>query len=110
MKRGDIVIAATGSGFGSKPRPYVVMQADDLSTATVILLGCTTSRSGAPLRPVLTPNATNGLLEPSEVMVDVPVTAYREKVSDVVGRLSAVEMVAIESAILIVFGLAEQPA
>ena len=50
MKRGDVVIA-TGPGFGTKPRPYVVVQADDyLVLPTLILLPITTELAAPPSR------------------------------------------------------------
>jgi mRNA-degrading endonuclease toxin of MazEF toxin-antitoxin module len=33
MKRGDVVIA-TGPGFGTKPRPYIVIQSNDYALLT----------------------------------------------------------------------------
>ena len=45
MKRGDIVIAAA-PGFGKRPRPYVVIQADEYAAlTTAILLPITTAHA-----------------------------------------------------------------
>ena len=63
MKRGDVVIA-TGPGFGKKPRPFVVMQADDYDMlTTLILLPISTELADPPsrLRVSLIPDTANGL-------------------------------------------------
>jgi len=108
LKRGDVVIAATGSGFGSKPRPYVVIQSDAFETANVILAGFTTGNSGpADFRPRLHPTKLNGLAEASDVMIDIPVTASRAKVAYVAGRLTAEELAEVDTALLLILGLAD---
>lgn len=109
MRRGDVVIAAAKGEFGGKPRPYVVLQADAFRTARIILVGCTTKLTDAPnsVRPRILPSEANGLSETCEVMVDNPVTARRERVSEVVGALSDSEMDAVERALLLILGLAE---
>lgn len=108
MKRGDVVIAATGSGYGGKPRPYVIIQSDDYRTASAVLVGCTSSDdSNVEIRPRLAPSRSNGLAEPSDVMIDIPVTMRRDRIHRVIGSLSAGEMTAIDTALLLFFGLAE---
>ena len=91
MKRGDVVIAATGGSYGGKPRPYVVIQADAYVTRNVVMVGCTTSGNGPALA--------------SEVMIDLPIAARREKVSEVVGTLAASEMATTDAALIAFLGL-----
>lgn len=81
MKRGDIVIA-TGPGFGGKPRPNLVIQADDyLSLPTLILLPIASDLADPPslLRVRVEPDEANGLRDVSDVMTDVPITTRPDK-------------------------------
>ena len=108
MKRGDVVIA-TGPGFGTKPRPYVVVQADDyLMLPTLILLPISTDLAAPPsrLRVALTPSEDNGLREPSEVMADIPITTRPDKVHQTIGALSAADMARVVQALALVLGFA----
>lgn len=108
MNRGDVVIAA-GPGFGTKPRPYVIVQADEyLALTTLILLPITTELASPPslLRVRLEPGAGTGLRKSSEVMADIPVTVRIGKVGQRIGRLSAADMARVERALLLVLGFA----
>ena len=106
MKRGAVVIAATGSGYGGKPRPYVVIQAESYVPPTIILVGCS-SPEDRPIgvRPRLPPTADNGLDKFSEVMVDIPVTVKREQIHQVVGELNEAEMAEVDGALMLILGL-----
>ena len=108
MKRGDVVIA-TGPGFGGKPRPNLVIQADDyLILPTLILLPITTDLADPPslLRVRLAPDAANGLLEVSEVMTDIPITTRPEKVHRHAGTLAREDLERVEEALRLVMGFA----
>lgn len=108
MKRGDVVIA-TGPGFGGKPRPNLVIQADEyLSLSTLILLPITSDLSDPPslLRVRIDPDDANGLREVSEVMTDIPVTTRPDKVHKHAGMLSSEDMERVEDAMLLVLGFA----
>jgi len=69
--RGDFVTIAMQGDFG-KPRPALVIQADQFSEhATVTVLPVTSTLIAAPLfRMTVQPSAENGLRKPSQVMVD----------------------------------------
>ena len=71
MMRGDFVTIAMQGDFG-KPRPALVIQADQFSEhATVTVLPVTSTLIAAPLfRMTVQPSAENGLRKPSQVMVD----------------------------------------
>lgn len=71
MMRGDFVTIAMQGDFG-KPRPALVIQADQFSEhATVTVLPVTSTLIAAPLfRVTVQPSAENGLRKPSQVMVD----------------------------------------
>ncbi|MET0180494.1 MAG: type II toxin-antitoxin system PemK/MazF family toxin [Novosphingobium sp.] len=104
------MVVATGPGFGTKPRPCVVLQSDHYAVLpTVILLPITTDLSEPPssLRTRLDPGEANGLRRPSEVMADIPITTRTQNVHQHVGRVSDSEMARIERALLLVLGFGE---
>ena len=78
--RGDFVTIAMQGDFG-KPRPALVMQADQFDEhATVTVLPVTSTLVAAPLlRITVQPSAENGLQKPSQVMVDKAMTVKREQ-------------------------------
>ncbi|HEV2818591.1 MAG TPA: type II toxin-antitoxin system PemK/MazF family toxin [Allosphingosinicella sp.] len=109
MRRGDVVTVALGAGFGGKPRPALVIQSDlfdDLSTVVLALFTSTDNDVGN-VRPSFEPDEKNGLIAPSELMVDILVTARRQKVGKVVGRLSAADMERTDRALAVFLGLAD---
>ena len=99
---------ALGGGFGGKPRPALIVQADAFETIDTIVVALFTSdlSDAAPVRPRFQPTSRNGLREVSDLMVDVIVTGRRSKVGDVVGRLSVEEMARANRALLSLLGLA----
>jgi len=107
LRRGDVVTVAAGGGFGSKPRPALVIQDDryaDLSTVVLVLF--TTELTDTRLRARYVPTPGNGLDQISDLMVDILVTARREKIGSRVGRLSPAEMALAERALLVFLGFA----
>jgi mRNA interferase MazF len=107
VSRGDVVLVAAGSGFGGKPRPALVIQADTYSgLSTIVLALFTTTLTGATLRPHLRPTTSNGLMQPSDLMVDILVTVRRDRIGDVLGRLSPADMTQVERALLVFLGFA----
>jgi mRNA interferase MazF len=108
MKRGDVVIA-TGPGFGTKPRPYIVIQSNDYALLTTQILMPTTSDLAEPpslLRVRIEPTKANGLREISDVMTDIPTTVRVGKIHQHVGRVSAVDLLRVEQALALVLGFA----
>ena len=107
MTRGDIVTVAAGGGFGGKPRPALVLQSDDYPTDTAVLALITSTLTPAEtIRPRVVPDAANGLLQLSDVMIDILVTARREKVGAVIGHLSDEDIGRVERSLLIFLGMA----
>ena len=108
MRRGDLVTIATQGDFG-KPRPALVIQADQFSeqtSATVLPITCTLV--AAPLlRVTIQPSAENGLQKPSQVMVDKAMTVKREKVGSAFGRIDADALVEIERCLAVFLGIAK---
>jgi mRNA interferase MazF len=106
MKRGDVVTAVMPREQG-KPRPAVVVQADDLEGSTTLLVCPLTSRLEfrAPHRPELEPGPDNGLRKVSLVMIDKIQATGRDRCDQVVGHLNNAEMALVEAGLAYVLGL-----
>jgi mRNA interferase MazF len=79
----------------------LILQADIFDeTNSITICGFTSDDADTPFtRPLLIPNAQNGLLYPSRVMVDKITTVPRERLRAPVGSTSASDMVKVDSAI-----------
>jgi len=108
VKRGEIWTAAAGSGYAGKPRPVVIVQDDRFdATASVTVCVFTTDPTDAPLfRLPVVPDATNGIREPSNLMVDKITTVPRTKLGERVGRLGDDDMVRLGRAVVVFLGVA----
>lgn len=108
MMRGDFVTIAMQGDFG-KPRPALVIQADQFDRhTTVTVLPVTSSLVAAPLlRITIEPGAGNGLQVPSQVMVDKSMTVKRDKVGQPFGRIDANSMIEIERCLAVFLGIAK---
>ena len=108
MKRGDVVIVAAGGGFGGKPRPGLIIQSDGYLDLNPVILALFTSTLAETLglRLRFEPSGENGLHAPSDLMCDVLITARRDQIGGVVGRLSPDEMADVDRTMLVVLGLA----
>ncbi|TAM59080.1 MAG: type II toxin-antitoxin system PemK/MazF family toxin [Rhodanobacter sp.] len=104
--RGEFVTIAMQGDFG-KPRPALVIQADPFSEhATVTVLPVTSTLVAAPLfRVTVQPSAENGLLKPSQVMVDKAMIVKRDKAGQTLGRIDAVAMVEVERCLAVFLGI-----
>jgi len=103
-----VVVAAKGA-YSGKPRPAVVVQTDILNPVhpSLILLPITSETRNVPgFRLPVLPDGDNGLRQPSEVMVDKPLTVPKEKIHQQLGTLDAMTMTRIDRALALVFGLA----
>ena len=111
MRRGEIWTAAGGSNYAGKPRPWVVVQADDFEIESSIILCGFTSEPGnyARLRPRPAPTAGNGLRESSRVMVDKITALPRNLVDKHVGELSPEDMERVDRALRLILALAGTP-
>jgi mRNA interferase MazF len=107
VTRGDIVTVAAGSGFGSKPRPAVIIQSDRFDEiATITLCLFTSTPIELPLiRVAVLPTAENGLSEMSWLMIDKLISVRRSKLGRHIGRLSSDDMAHLDRALLIFLGL-----
>jgi len=89
MKRGEIWTVAGGPDYTSKPRPAVILQADqfgNLDSVTICLFTSEGARTPLMRIPVY-PSRENGLLLPSWLMVDKIATVPRAKLGICIGSL-----------------------
>ena len=108
MNRGEIWTASAGAGYAGKPRPVVIVQDDRFEgTASITLCAFTTDATEAPLfRLRIEPSETNGLREPSSIMVDKVTTVSRDKLGKRIGRLADEDVVRLNRALVLFLGLA----
>ena len=108
MKRGDVVLMVAPGDLG-KPRPGVVVQADELGSDTTTVLICPMSsdlQHSPRLRPIIEPGQTNGLRIKSQVMADKVTPVRRDRVRRVLGAVDPASLERIDRALLVVLGLA----
>ena len=107
MKRGDIVIV-TLPGDSGKPRPAVVLIADDLSDSSsrLVVLPFTTTLMDWPIvRVTIVPSAVNGLQRDSQIMIDRVTSVAREKSGQRIGQLSQDDLSQVDQKFLGFIGL-----
>jgi mRNA interferase MazF len=108
VNRGDVVLVVTSGDIG-KPRPGVIVQADELGDTTTSALVCPLSSDLSDFRrsrPVVEPSAANGLRLPSQIMTDKVSPLRRDRIRRVIGSLDAESIERLNSALLVVLGLA----
>ena len=108
MQRGDFVVVAL-RGEAGKPRPALVVQADELfgNLPIIVVLPLTTDIADLPLtRVTVEPSPTNGLRAVSQVMVLRPQSAMRDKISLPIGRIDNATMLQVNRSLALLLGLA----
>lgn len=107
MIRGDLVTITVQGDFG-KPRPALVIQADQFNDhPSVTVLPVTSTLVAAPLlRITVRPSGENGLQHVSQVMVDKAVTVRREKVGPTLGRVGSGTLLEVERCLAVFLGIA----
>lgn len=108
MKRGDVVIVVLPAELG-KPRPAVVVQADELGDQTTTVLVCPLSsdiQAAHLLRPVIAPSEASGLRVDSQAMADKITPVRRIRIRGRIGALDAEGLARIDQALMLVLGLA----
>jgi mRNA interferase MazF len=107
VKRGDVIRIVLQGDFG-KPRPAVIVQADEFGEipSLSVLPFSTDLRSVPRIRITIEPDATNGLLERSQIMIDKIATVSLKKAGHRTGHLSSADMTAIDRALAVFLGLA----
>ena len=108
MKRGDIVLMVDPSELG-RPRPGVIVQADEFKHLTTVFVCPITSdvQENLPLRPTIEAKLSNGLRLPSQIMTDKMIALRRDRVRSVIGHLDSRIMQELNRALLVVLGLAQ---
>ena len=107
MKRGDIVLIVVPSELG-RPRPGVIVQADEFKDLTTIFVCPISSdvQDDLPLRPTIEAKSSNGLRLRSQIMADKMIALRRDRVRSVIGRLDSETTQQLDRALLVVLGLA----
>ena len=108
MKRGEVWTAAGGLDYAGKPRPVVIVQDDRFdATRSITICAFTSDPTDAPLfRIAVEPSDTNGLKTTSRLMVDKITTMQKPKLGTRIGRLADEDMLRLNRAMMIFFGLA----
>ena len=111
MTRGEIYTAAARGPYTGKPRPVVILQDDRFdATASITVCPFTTNPVEAPLvRLPINPSETNGLDQPSQLMVDKVTTVPRSRLGDRLGKLRDEELIALNRSLIVFLGLASAP-
>ena len=108
MKRGEIWTVSGGKDYTGKPRPAVILQDDRFDmTDSITVCAFTTDPTDAPLfRLLIKPRESNGLRAVCRLMVDKVTTGRKTKIGTHVGRLGDEDMVRLNRAVLVFFGIA----
>ena len=104
VRRGVVVLVRLAR---DKARPAVVVRSDLLSELPYATILPITSelRDGVSMRIDVAPNAGNGLLASSQVMVDWPQTVRFSELGQAIGRLDAATMAAVTRQLAVMLGI-----
>ena len=108
MKRGDVVLVVVPNELG-RPRPGVVVQADEFNTPLSTIFICPISsdvQERLPLRPIIEAEPSTGLRLRSQIMTDKMVALRHDRVRRVIGRIDSESSEQLDRALLVVLGLA----
>jgi|SRR6185312_2309958 len=109
MKRGDVIVVAAAGDYG-KPRRAVVVQTNAFPEThpSVVICRKTSDTNDAPdFRVTIEPNEKNGLRVRLQIMADKPVTVRRERIGQLLGRLTDADIGRLNVALAFVIGLAD---
>ena len=107
INRGDVVLIV-GPGDVGRPRPGVVMQADNLTSEISTVFVCPISSDiqiRLALRPLIDVTPENGLRLRSQVMTDKMLALRRDRIRRVIGRIDSATSEQLDRALLVVLGL-----
>jgi mRNA interferase MazF len=108
VKRGDVVLVVVPSELG-RPRPGVVVQADEFNEELSTIFICPVSsdlQEGSPLRPMIEAKPSNGLRLRSQIMTDKMIALRHDRIRRVIGHLDRETSEHLDRALLVVLGLA----
>ena len=108
VTRGDVVLMVVPSDLG-RPRPGIVVQADELTAEFSTILICPISsdlQEQLLIRPLIEATPVNGLRLPSQIMTDKLVALRRDRIRRVIGHIDQETSEQLDRALLVVLGLA----
>lgn len=107
MRRGEIWTIAGGGDYTAKPRPAVVVQADDaVDLDSITVCGLTTDETRQSMfRVSVDPTASNGLATKSQIMVDKVTTVQRSRLGARIGELDGDTIRQMNAALIVFLGL-----
>ena len=108
MKRGDVVLVVVPSELG-RPRPGVIVQADEFSKDLSTVFICPVSsdvQKKLPLRPIIEAETSNGLRLRSQIMTDKMIALRQDRVRQIIGHIDSEPSEQLDRALLVVVGLA----
>ena len=108
MKRGDVVLVVVPSELG-RPRPGVIVQADEFSKNLSTIFICPVSsdvQEKLPLRPIIEAETSNGLRLRSQIMTDKMIALRQDRVRQIIGHIDSETSEQLDRALLVVLGLA----
>jgi mRNA interferase MazF len=107
VRRAEIWTVSGGGTYTGKPRPAVIVQDDHFNTDSVVLCPFTTDPTDAPLfRLLISPDHSNGLEQPSRIMVDKITTVRRSRLGSRIGVLDDANILRLNRAIVVFLGVA----
>lgn len=111
MKRGEVWTVAGGAAYTGKPRPAVIVQDDRFdANDSIVVCPLTTDPTLAPIfRLPVEPGPRTGLRTPCHLMVDKITAVPRQRLGGRIGVLAASEIRALNRAIFVFLGLADNP-
>jgi mRNA interferase MazF len=108
VKRGDVVLVVVPSELG-RPRPGVIVQADEFSKDLSTVFICPVSsdvQEKLPLRPIIEAETSNGLRLRSQIMTDKMIALRQDRVRQIIGHIDSETSEQLDRALLVVLGLA----
>lgn len=108
MKRGDVVLAVVPGELG-RPRPGVIVQADEFNEGLSTIFVCPISsdvQEGLKLRPIIEAKPSNGLRLRSQIMTDKMIPLRHDRIRRAIGQVDRETSEHLDRALLVVLGLA----
>ncbi len=102
MKRGDVIKVAGTGDFAGKPRPAVVVQADEFceTHGSLTVIPLTSQRQHSLMFRIPVPaNDTTGLLINSEAEIDKIQSVRRDRTREIIGTVDLWSMQRIDQAL-----------
>lgn len=106
MKHGEIWTVSDSGDYAGKPRPAVIVQDDGYEALDSVTV-CPFMRELATVpRPQIAPSESNGLREPSLLMVDKSSTVSKSELGHRLGRLSESDLSRLNRAMVVFLRIA----